>query len=527
MFNKTAADQALEFIKSLKHVKSPWAGIPFTILPWETKITRDIFGTLRSDGTRQYRFVYIETTKKQGKSEFAAAIALQGLCADGEWGAEVYGCAGDRQQASIVFDTAVNMVDQDDELKQLIIPKLATKRLVYKPTHSFYQVLSHEAFTKHGLNVSRCVFDELHAQPKRDLWDVMTKGAGDARTQPMWFVITTAGDDPDRVTIGWEIHEKARQIRDGVIQDPRWYVVMYGLEDDAEISEEVLWKTIKPDMVIWKKVNPSLGHTIQLEDMKAEWLSAKQGSAVDRRLFEQLRLGIWVKSSKLQGWLPLASWDETAGLLVPELLKGRKCYGGLDLASKRDITAFVLLFPPIEDDPRWYVLPWFWIPEEGIQEAEERDGVPYRSRWVPEGFVKATPGSAIDYATVKNDIINLGKEYNILEIGTDMWNAQKIGNELEDEGFIIVTVDQIIKVFSPLMKELEVLIRQKNLIHGGNPVLRWMFNCIQIKTNDNEDIRPIKKMRKGRVDGIFALIDALSRATVYEDDFYSGGIIVG
>jgi len=518
-YNKVKANEALEFIRSLKHVKSPWDGIPFTDQPWQTKIVRDIFGTLRPDGYRQYQVAYIEVPKKQGKSEFAAALALQGLCADDERGAEVYGCAADRQQASIVFDTAFEMVEQDEELKPLIIPKLAIKRLVYKPTHSFYQVLSHEAFTKHGLNVSRCIFDELHAQPKRDLWDVMTKYSGAARPQPLWIVITTAGDDPDRVSIGWEIHEKARRIRDGLTENPRWYVVMYGAGADADIEKRI--GEMKPAELekLFRETNPSLGHTTKLEDMMADWKEAE--SPADKRLFLQLRLNVWVTSAKMAGWLHLEDWDATAGIINAEKLKGRECYGGLDLSSKRDITAFVLLFPPVDDDPCWYILPYFWIPEEGIQKAEDRDHVPYRNRWVPEGFVKATPGSAISYATVKADIIQLSKEYHILETGADQWNVQKIGEELEDEGLTVVLIDQTIKAFSPVMKEIETLIMQKLLVHGGNPVLRWMFNNIQIKKDDNDNIRPTKKIKTGRVDGIFALIDAGARAFVNERSNYN------
>lgn len=525
-YSKQKATEALEFFKSLKHVKSPWHGVPFTILPWEEKIIRDVFGTVRLDGTRQYQVVYIEVPKKQGKSELAAGFALQGLCADGEWGAEVYGCAGDRQQASIVFDTAVEMVDQDEELKQLIIPRLSSKRLIYKPTNSFYQVLSHEAFTKHGLNVSRCVFDELHAQPKRDLWDVMLKGSGAARLQPLWVVITTAGDDPDRVSIGWEIHEKARRIRDGLTHNPRWYVTIYGANDYPDIEKRIETMTPAELKKLFRETNPSLGHTTKLEEMMATWREAE--TPKDKRDFLQFRLNVWVTSAAVSGWLPLEDWDATAGSVYPQKLKGRECYGGLDLSSKRDITAFILLFPPIPEDPHWYVLPRFWIPEEGIQKAEERDHVPYRSRWVPEGWVKATPGSAIDYEVVKNDIIQLSKEYHILEIGADQWNVQKIGSELEDEGLTVVIVDQTLKAFSPVMKELEVLIEQKLLVHGGNPVLRWMFNNTQIKKDDNENIRPTKKIKTGRVDGIFALIDAAARAFVRDEgNPYEDGIIVG
>ena len=207
MYDEAKAQRAVNFINCLKHTKGQWRGVPFELLPWQDKIIRDLFGTVKENGFRQYNTAYIEIPKKNGKSELAAGVALYMTCGDNEWGAEVYGCASDRQQASIVFDVAVEMVEQCPALKKRIKPIMSVKRLVYKPTGSFYQVLSAEAYTKHGLNVHGVIFDELHSQPNRELFDVMTKGSGDARTQPLFFLITTAGTD--RNSICFEQHQKA------------------------------------------------------------------------------------------------------------------------------------------------------------------------------------------------------------------------------------------------------------------------------------------------------------------------------
>jgi len=209
-YDKNAADMAVSFINCLKHTKGEWFGQTFDLIDWQEQIIRDVFGTLKPNGYRQFNSAYIEIPKKQGKSELAAAVALLLTCGDFEHGGEVYGCASDRQQASIVFDVAVDMVDQCPELKQRIKPLLSQKRLIYKPLGSFYQVLSAEAYTKHGLNVHGVVFDELHAQPNRNLYDVMLHGSGDARRQPLYFLITTAGTD--RHSICWEVHQKAEDI---------------------------------------------------------------------------------------------------------------------------------------------------------------------------------------------------------------------------------------------------------------------------------------------------------------------------
>ena len=251
MFDEKKARRVIRFIECLKHTKGEFHGKPFKLLPWQEKIIRDVFGTVRDEdpSMRQYNQVYIEIGKKNGKSELGAALALNMLINDDEWKAEVYSCASDRQQAAIVFDVAVDMVRQNPTLSRLIKIIPSTKRMVYQPTGSIYQVLSSEVATKHGLNVSACIFDELHTQPTRALYDVMTQGSGDARKQPLWFFLTTAGTD--RNSVCWEVHQKALDILEGRKHDPRFYPVVYGLSDDADWQDEQNWY----------KCNPSLGYT--------------------------------------------------------------------------------------------------------------------------------------------------------------------------------------------------------------------------------------------------------------------------
>lgn len=503
MFDQAKAQHAVEFIQNLKHTKGIWHGVPFDLLPWQEKIVRDIFGTVKENGCRQYNTAYVEIPKKNGKSELAAAIALYLTCADSEWGAEVYGCASDRQQASIVFDVAVDMVDQCPALKKRIKPVLSQKRLVYQPLNSFYQVLSAQAFTKHGLNVHGVVFDELHAQPNRELYDVMTKGSGDARMQPMFFFITTAGDDPDRTSIGWEVHKKARDILDGTRSDPTFYPVIYGIGEDEDWEDEENWK----------KANPSLGHTITMEKIRSFYHDAKENPA-DEKTFRQLRLNQWVRF-KTTKWVHLSKWLAcTAGPCKPEDLTGRQCYGGLDLSSKLDITAFALLFPPAAGDPKWRVLFRFWIPEENMKERVRRDHVPY-DRWVQEGWIKTTPGNVIDYDFIEAEITSLRDRFEITEIGFDPWNAMQTSIKLADAGLTVAEVRQGYKTMSPAMKELEKLIEGKELDHGGNPVAGWMFGNLEVKQDENENVRPVKGKNTERIDGIVALINALARAILH------------
>lgn len=531
MYSEKHAKHAIDFINNLKHTKSQWHGVPFDLLPWQDTIIRDVYGTIKKDGTRQYSTAYIEIPKKQGKSELGAAIALQGLAADGEWAAEVYGCAADKAQASLVFDVAVDMVDQSKVLKKRIKLIPSQKRMVYMPTNSFYQVLSAEAYSKHGLNVHMVVFDELHAQPNRELFDVMTKGSGDARSQPLFFIITTAGDDPDRVSIGWEIHKKAVDVLMGVRKDPTFYAQIYGIEPE----EKRVWHGQKytefekidclNDKKIWRLVNPSLGHTVQEYKVKDACVAA-EGNYADERTLRWLRFNEWVKD-KTTKWIPLTTWDASSnGMIIRENLQGMKCYGGLDLSSKIDITAFVLIFPPNEKSEKWQVLPTFWLPEDVVQEKKARDGVPY-DEWIKQGFVLTTPGNVIDYAFIRKTISGMSSEghthclkdeFDIMQIGFDPWNATQIALDLDDDGVEMVEVRQGFKTMSPAMRELEKLVISAMLEHGGNPVLRWMWGNIEVKQDENENIRPIKSKSTGRIDGIVALLNAIARAILMEDN---------
>ena len=477
MYDQTKADHAVNFINCLKHTKGQWRGVPFELLPWQDKIIRDIFGTVKENGYRQYNTAYVEIPKKNGKSELAAAVALLMTCGDGEWGAEVYGCASDRQQASIVFDVAVDMVDQCPALKKRIKPIMSVKRLVYQPTNSFYQVLSAEAYTKHGLNVHAVIFDELHAQPNRELFDVMTKGSGDARTQPLYFLITTAGTD--RNSICFEQHQKAEDILMGRKIDPTFYPVIYGIADDDDWGSEESWY----------KANPSLGHTIALEKVQNAYQSAKENPA-EENIFRQLRLNQWVKQSTR--WMPMDRWDECDFEVDQDSLLGRECYAGLDLSSTSDITAFVLVFPPRTEEEKYSILPFFWIPEENLQLRVRREHVPY-DVWEKQGHLQMTEGNVIHYGFIEKFIEDLGMKYHILEIAFDRWGAVQMVQNLEGMGFTVVPFGQGYKDMSPPTKELMKLTLEKKLAHGGHPVLRWMMDNVFVRQDPAGNIRWIRK----------------------------------
>ena len=494
-YDKDAADYAVNFIECLCHTKGTWAHKPFKLIPWQEQIIRDIFGILKPNGYRQFTEAYIEIPKKQGKSELAAAVALLLTCGDGEERAEVYGCAADRQQAAIVFNVAADMVRMCPALAKRVKILDSQKRLIYLPTGSIYQVLSADVSNKHGFNSHGVIFDELHAQPNRKFHDVMTKGSGDARAQPLFFNITTAGNDTK--SICYEIHQKAKDIIDGRKIDPTFYPVIYGADEDDD------WT----DPKTWMKANPSLGITVDIEKVKAACESAKQNPG-EENSFRQLRLNQWVKQAVR--WMPMEKWDKCAFAVSEAALEGRVCYGGLDLSSTTDITAFVLVFPPEDEDDKYTVLPYFWIPEENLDLRVRRDHVPY-DVWERQGYLLTTEGNVVHYGYIEKFIESLGEKFNIREIAFDRCAVQMVQN-LEGMGFTVVPFGQGFKDMSPPTKELMKLVLEERIAHGGHPVLRWMMDNIYIRTDPAGNIKPDKEKSTEKIDGAVATVMALDRA---------------
>lgn len=499
-FDGKAADLAVTFFeKLLVHVKGEWAGRPFALQPWQRDgIIRPLFGwKRRSDGTRRYRRAYIEIPRKNGKSTLGAGIGLYLLFADNEPGAEVYSAAADRDQAHIVFDVAKSMTEGSAALSRFA--QIYKRSIVIERTASVYKVLSADAFTKHGLNAHGIVFDELHAQPNRELWDVLNTSTG-ARRQPLMVMITTAGYD--RESICWEQHEYAVEVLAGRLEDPAFFAYIAGAEEGDD------WA----DPVVWAKANPGLGETIKLDYLAGEALRAQQVPAY-QNTFRRLHLNQW--TSQDSRFLDMTAWD-VCGAPLPDLA-GRLCYGGLDLASTTDIAAFVLVFPPVEEGEPFWILPSFWIPGDNLIGRERRDRAPYHA-WAAQGLISATPGNVIDYATVQRDIVELGTVYNIAEIAFDRWGAESIRQDLEGAGFTMIAMGQGFASLSAPTKELVRLILAGEISHGGDPVLRWMADGVAVRQDPAGNVKPDKAKSTRRIDGIVAGIMALDRAIRREGD---------
>lgn len=501
-FDEVAAQKAVDFFaECLRHTKGEWAGKPFALEPWQRDdVIRPLFGWKRANGTRKYRTVYVEVPRKNGKSTLAAGVGLILTFADGEPGAEVYSAAADRDQAAIVFETAKGMVEAEPELAGRA--EVFRRSIVVPGTASSYKVISADAPTKHGLNAHGVVIDELHAQPNRDLYDVLVTSTG-ARRQPVVFMITTAGFD--RNSVCWELHEYARKVRDGVIEDDAFLPVIY----QAEESDD--WTTV----ATWKKANPSLGRTVKLDYLAAECDRAQEVPGYENT-FRRLHLCQWTEQSTR--WITMPLWDRNAGTVDEAILFRRPVYMALDLGSTTDLSALGKLFPL--DDGRFVLRMRFWMPADNVQKRVKGDHVPY-DVWIRQGFITTTPGNITDYDFIRRDILADASQYRLRELAYDRWNANQLITQLQAEwpesrphGPQVVPFGQGFASMSAPTKEFEKLLLGGRLLHGGNPVLRWMASNVCVKQDPAGNLKPDKMASHERIDGIVVGVMALGRAMV-------------
>lgn len=501
-YSKKKADHVIKFFKKyLRHSKGEWAGKPFEPLDWqEWDFLRTIFGWMRADGTRRFRRGYLEVPKKNGKSTLCSGIALYLMIADGEPGAEVYSAASDKDQASIVYHEAANMVESSPALVDRIRTVESKKTLSDVKSKSVYRALSADVPTKEGLNIHGLIFDELHAQKTRAMWDTLKYG-GAARRQPLFISITTAGTD--RTTICYEQHTYARNVLRGSVLDTSFFALIYGARmKDAWNAEEDDWE--KPET--WRKANPSFGVSIKEDQFRADYLEAKENVASENS-FRRYRLNQWTQQESR--WLNMVTWRKSAKK-VPDLTDDQLPFiGALDLSSTQDITAYVQLFYT----KSFYFQCHFFIPEERLKERVKKDKVPY-DKWAKQGFIKMTRGNVIDEEEIIEVVLKSGAKHQCEEIGYDPWNAPHIVTRLQDEGVKMVPVRQGFVSMNYPSKELEKRIQSGRLNHGGNPVLDWMASNVATEKDAHDNIKPSKRRSGEKIDGIVAMVMAVQRYLV-------------
>jgi phage terminase large subunit-like protein len=506
VFDEEAARNAIDFFpECLRHVKGERADEPFRLEPWQQAIIANLFGWKRPDGTRRYREALLFVPRKNGKSCLGAGIGLLLLFCDGEPGAEVYSAAADRDQANIVFSMAKAMVLAEPTLSQA--SEVLQKSIRLRGLLSFYKVVSSEVNTKHGYNAHGVIVDELHAQPNPELVDVLKTSQG-ARRQPLMVYITTS-DFEREGSVCNEKHSYACKVRDGIIDDPSFLPVIY------EADKEEDWTT--PE--VWRKANPNLGISLSEEFLTEECQKAQELPRYEntfKRLFLNIRTGQEVR------WLSIESWDASAGGIpakdLEDHLLGETCYGGLDLSSVSDLTAFALVFP--REAGNYAAVLRFWVPAENARERERRDKVPYHT-WAREGWLEETPGGSVDYATIRKRINELGEQYAIQEVAIDPYNAEHTSQDLKSDGFEPVFFRQGFLSMSGPSKQLETLIIAGKLQHGGNPVLRWNISNVTCAEDSAGNIKPNKAKSGEKIDGVVATIMALGRAMMRQEKFRS------
>lgn len=495
-WNEDEAQRAVNLCGLLKHWKGEWAGRPFELEPWqEHLIIAPLFGWYRAgeDSVRRYNSGLGCIPRKNGKTTTCAPIAVQGIVADREQGAEVYAAATKRDQACIVFDDVKNMLRQSPYLLPQV--KIWKHSITCDRLNSSFKPLSSDHNSLHGLNLHRGIVDELHSHKERHLWDVLLTATG-ARRNPLLFGITTAGFD--RSTICWELYQWAEQVLEGTVEDDSFFAFITCAEpEDDPFDPQTHWKA-----------NPNYNISIKSEYLNQEANKAKNSPAYENT-FRRLHLNQWTEQDVR--WLPMHAWDECVGSVDADELAGRPCYAALDLASTRDVNAFVLVFPGVKHK----ILPFFWIPSEAKDERGQFDRRPVMN-YASQGLIKTMPGNTSDYPTIVEDIVQLTKKYDVREICYDPWGpANAITQMLQAEGFPLsklVEFRQTIGNFAAPTKEFERLLLARKLEHGGNPVLRWMASNVTVTENANGDYRPDKGKSADKIDGIVAAIMGLARA---------------
>ena len=501
-YDHEAADRVLTFFRHyLRHTKGQWAGQPFEPADWQVQhLIRPLFGWKRQDGSRRFRIAWLELPRKSGKTTLAAGIGLYLLIADGEAGAEIYSAATTRDQAKIAWTQAKQMAEVMVKDHPTLNGVLATYQaaIAVTRTNSTFKPVSREAGHLDGLNAHGVILDEVHAHPTSEMWDVMTTATG-ARRQPLMIAITTAGVySPE--SIGWKQHEHARQVLEGTVRDDAYFAYVAAADKDDD------WK----DPVTWAKANPGIDDTIG-SDYLAEQCARAEAQPSFQNTFRRYHLNEWVQQA--ERWLDIGVWDACSAD-PPHDLAGRECYAGLDLASTRDLTALVLVFP---DGDRFDVLTRFWVPGDNIGRRVHDDRVPYDA-WSRDGHLIATDGNVFDDLSVFEEVMRLRESYNIREIAYDPWGATSLAPKLQAEGVDMVPFRQGFASMSGPTKELEKLVVSGRLRHGGHPVLRWMAGNVALTTDPAANVKVDKQRSHEKVDGIVALVMAIGRAMTTEAD---------
>lgn len=499
-FDRAAAEHVVQFFGFLRHSKGEWAGDPFELAPWQQFMLWALFGWKRADGLRRFRIAYIEVPRKNGKTTIVAGLGLYLLTADGEPGAEVYSAATKRDQAKLSWSEAVRMVGASAALSNMVQHWKSSDNLSVEATASRFMPLGADADTMDGLNIHAGLIDELHAHRTRAVVDVLHTATG-ARRQPLIVEITTAGFDQE--SICYEHYTYSRQVLAGTAEDDTWFAFI------AEADEGDDWM----DPVTWAKANPNLGVSVKVDDLHRKCEQAQKMPA-QQNAFRRLHLDQWTQQS--DRWIDLTLWDANNRGVDAEELVGRECYGGLDLSSVSDLTAWVMAFPTVEDPEQVDVLARFWCPQSRLEDGTNKYQAQYLA-WAREGWLQVTPGNAVDYGFIKQAVLEDAERYALRNVNVDrLFQGYQVSMELQDEGMEVFGMGQGFISMAAPMREFERRLLSKKINHGGNPILRWMADNVAVRQDPAGNLKVDKATSQGKVDGIVALVMALDRCMRHE-----------
>jgi len=501
-FDPDAAQHVLDFCPFLRHYEGRGAGEPFGPSPFQAFVLWNLFGWMREGGFRRFRLSYTQTARKQGKTVWGGGVVGNYMfLADGEAAAQVYSAATKKDQARISHRAAKLMVKRSPHLNSRV--EILKDNMSVATTESKFEPLGADADTTDGLNTHCAIVDEIHKHKTRKLHDVIETSMR-SRTQPLMFDITTPG--AGREGICWELRQYAEDVLRGIVEDDRFFAFVAEPDPGDDYRDETLYT----------KGNPNLGITVKLEDIRAD---RKKAEAMPGFFNTFLRddLGIWTEQ-KVRA-IPMHQWDACDRIPKRKPLRNYVAYGGLDLSSKWDLTAFDLVWPL--ESGMWPLIPQFWLPEGSMKEYPKREREMY-GRWVDEGLIELTPGPIIDYDIIRRRINEYGEEFDIQEIGFDPWNATQLSTQLAGDGFEMVQMRQGFYTMGEPTKYFLALVRAGRLAHGGHKVLRWNANNLELLWDTNGNPRPSKEHERERIDGIAAGIMACGRAMLNlgEDSAY-------
>ena len=507
-YDELAADKAVKFFELLKHTQGPLAGEVFKLRPEQEWLIREAFGWMRADGKRKYRIIFVEMGRGNGKSQLGAGIAGKLLLADGEADPEVLGASSDRRSArKYCLERLKAMIRVEPRLKakvDLLRNEIRQKEAVGS---GVYEAVSSDVTSNWGGAPHGIIFDEVHAQPNRELWDALETAMG-KRAQPMMWGFTTAGWD--RTTLAWELHERTREASLGTIEDSEFLGIVWAADEEDD------WT----DPEVWRKANPMMGYAFE-ESFVAGKCQKAQNLPTFQNTFRTMYLSQWV--GQQVRFIDMAKWDKCA---TPTLAPSkRQAFGGLDLSSSIDLSAFVIAARDPQDPSIVDVYVKLYAPAEGLHERARRDRLPYEV-WAREGILTLTPGDTIDQDVIKRDILEAKDTWELTDVSYDRWNASKLVRELQAEGAIMVQMGQGFASMSAPTKELLKLVIDERLRHGGNPHLRAQVSATAALVDAADNVKPDKAGSGQRIDGVVALIMALdglsrrgrtTRKSVWED----------